>query len=173
MKDLKIWLLVLVAVLISGCTKEPRKTINFTKPILQTKVFPNSKIYVKFTNTSRVDSNLTTTFINNLKRDGYEVTTNENTADISIKGNLEYFRRSIIKNRDPFLEYCSPQSEFWGDCYDKRTNSYIYDASLTLLINSQATSINFISHKNINSLSTMLEIFNSEIYDSIISTLKR
>lgn len=168
MKNFKIWLLLPLIVFISGCVQ--KNSINFTNQLLQTKVLINSKIYAKFTNTSSVDSNLTAVFVDNLKRDGYRVVSSQSMADISIKGNLEYFRRTIIKDRDPFLEYC--MDTIWNDCYDKRTNSYVYDAQITLLINNEATTLNFISHKNINSLSTMMEIFNAEIYDSIISMLK-
>lgn len=168
MKNFKIWLLFLLVVFISGCVQ--KNSINFTNIALETRAFKDSKIYAKFRNTSSVDSNLTAVFVDNLRRDGYSVVSSESMADISIKGNLEYFRRTIIKDRDPFLEYCI--DTIWNDCYDKRTNSYVYDAQITLLINNEATTLNFISHKNINSLSTMMEIFNDEIYNSIISMLK-
>lgn len=173
----KFSFLLLLMLVFSGCVVDKsmyENRLNFSEP-LSIKITQNSKIYTKFTNTSTVDSNLNTSFRQNLTRDGYILTNDEKSADLVIKGNLEYFRRTIVKDRDPFLEYCTPRASFWGDCYDKRTNSYIYDASITLLVENKnqksTTALNFISKKNINSLSTMMEIFNNDVYDKIIKEL--
>ncbi|NLY03945.1 MAG: hypothetical protein GXZ15_03805 [Campylobacter sp.] len=182
--DIIVW--ALFVLLFCGCAVDESKyssVMNSTRLITLQNSPKNSKIFVKFTNTSRFDSNLTTDLSFKFANDGYEVVGDENLASVVIKGNLEYFRRNYIKDPDPFIYPgfgAAHRCRVWGECYDARTNSYIYDAEVSLLIRvddgvktkEYRTNLFYKSNININSASTMMDIFNQEIYDEILSYFK-
>ena len=62
------------------------------------------------------------------------------------------------------------------DYYSSVTNSYVYDAEISLQINIDGeiyeTNLYFQSDKNTNSTSTMMEILNTKISNQILNYLK-
>ncbi|CZE45816.1 complement resistance protein TraT [Campylobacter geochelonis] len=180
-----------------GCSIKPNLNegiIKTSEPIFINSASKNNKTYVKFTNTSNVDSNLTSALSLELSQNGYEVVGDEKLASIIINGNLNYFRRTYIKDPDPFASFGFGFSRgrwgsgvgvgfpfgYYDDDYDSRTNSYIYDAQLSLQIrindgkktDSYKTNLDYQSNKNINSISTMTDIFNHKIAKQILYYLK-
>lgn len=179
---------ILVAVFVAGCSSSTHRLnsgiISTSDPIFIDEIPKDRRVFASFDNTSGVDSNLTEAVNFYLQKDGYTLT-NEKNANIIIKGNLNYFRRAVIREIDPF----SGGFGFFGtgrrggmgigvglplfEGYDDR--NYIYDAQVSLLIrvkddkNSKdyKSNLNYQSDKNINSTSTMMDIFNYKIYKQI------
>lgn len=186
--------LIFISIFITGCatkTNLNQGIIKSSDPIFITTPLNKKSTYVKFTNSSTLDSNLTQAIEFELAKNGFKIVSNEAKANIIIKGNLNYFRRLQIKDPNVFLNFGfgsgfrragwgmgfgMPFGDFDDDYYDYRTNSYIYDGQLSLLVrvrdgikfNDYATNLNYQSDKNINSASTMNDIFNYKISKQIL-----
>ncbi len=153
MKNLNTLFFALLIILFldacAGKNSQNLGVVELSQPVFISE-FPTDKTaFVNFTNTSNFDSNLTKALSFNLQKAGYKLS-DENAANFVIKGNLNYFRRKIVKDQNPF--YGSVGFGFGGyrysgigvgmgfpvyfndDNYDYRTNSYIYDAQVSLLI---------------------------------------
>lgn len=194
------WLLSLVLLIFfSGCVVKdsPRAFIN-TEPLIIKNSPKNSKVYIRITDSSGAFENLLSyeseatqviskNLAKSLTQNGFEVVSeveSENRAvSIKIRGNLDYFRRDYIKDLNPFVlgsinffHHGIRREDALDDYISSATNSYIYDASFSLEIRVDGeiyrTILNLRSGKNINSSSTMIEIFADEISKEIIKYLK-
>ncbi|NLK67217.1 MAG: hypothetical protein GX282_07075 [Campylobacteraceae bacterium] len=181
-KQLFFLFLALVFIGCAGKTQLDRDIVQSSEAIFIDKKPKNNKAFVKFTNTSNLDSNLTEAISLNLANNGYEIVDDKELASTKIYGNLNYFRRTYIKDIDPFV-VSSINFRYRGyrrydildDYYSSTTNSYIYDAQISLLIDIDGekyqTNLNYQSDKNINSTSTAQDIFNAKISKQILGYL--
>lgn len=167
----------------AGKTYTDRSVVKSSKPIFIKNAPNNNSAYVNFTNTSSVDSNLTQAVSLNLAKNGYEIVSDKSEASTKIRGNLNFFRRNYIKDIDPFVVsginfryFGYDRLDALDDYYSSVTNSYVYDAEISLQINIDGeiyeTNLYFQSDKNINSTSTMMEILNTKISNQILNYLK-
>lgn len=179
----------------AGKNSQNLGVVELSQPVFISE-FPTDKTaFVNFTNTSNFDSNLTKALSFNLQKAGYKLS-DENAANFVIKGNLNYFRRKIVKDPNPF--YGSVGFGFGGyrysgigvgmgfpvyfndDDYDYRTNSYIYDAQVSLLIRIKnnentkdyTTNLNYQTGRNLNGTSSITDEFNAQISKIILQILK-
>ncbi|MCI6989601.1 MAG: hypothetical protein MR902_08645 [Campylobacter sp.] len=193
------WIVLLIfgVVGFSGCAN---KNVNLNEGIVRTSepLFigtkpKDNKVYVKFSDATGLDwgqvsasEKLSDDLRQKLLLNGYILTDEKQNASVIINGGINYFRRTIIKDRDPFLEFGMGRRWYYAgvgyydNFYDMRMNSYIYDAQISLSIGindgknikNYTTNLNYQSSKNINSLSTMLKIFSNKISNQIIYYLK-
>lgn len=177
---------IIMVLIFTGCasktTRLDRDIVKSSEAIFIDKKPKNNKAYVKFTNTSNLDSNLTQAVALNLANNGYEIVSDKSLASTKIYGNLNFFRRTYIKDVDPFV-VSSINFRYRGyrrydaldDYYSSVTNSYVYDAQTSLMIDidgaTYKTNLYYQSDKNINSTSTMQDIFNAKISRQILSYL--
>ncbi|NLY03946.1 MAG: hypothetical protein GXZ15_03810 [Campylobacter sp.] len=170
-------LLIIAIFMLVGCSSKlnlDQGIVKSSNPVFIEISPKNKKTYIEFTNSSRVDSNLTSSISEYLLNNGYDIVDKESLASIVLKGNLNYFRCMEVVEYD-WLGYQHYRGFGWhwhDDYYDKR---YIYDAEISLLIyikgdNKDArheTNLTFQSDKNLYSNSTITEIFNYQIYKRI------
>lgn len=197
----KFLILIFSSFLFFGCastsTQAPNGYMRTSAPIFL-KSKPSKKIaYVHFTNTSDfLDSDLNAVLSNDLRLRDYEITDDEKRAHLVLKGNINYFKRTIIPDVDPFAHRprfsfgfgfgtgfhhhhhsgfgFGVHDDFWDDDYYP-TNSYIYEGQLSLLVrvkngknfDDYSTNLDYRSGKNINSKSTINNEFNRKVIQQI------
>jgi len=195
----KVLIALFCALLFVGCASKSGTesgVIKTSNPIFLKSKPAKTTAFVNFTNTSEfLDSNLTEAVKLNLRAQGYHIVPEESLANLIIKGNLNYFRRTIYDDR---YYYGRPRFSFgfgfgrgwggrhhggWGfgmghDIYDyddDRTSSYIYDGQLSLLIrikngkkfDDYSTNLNYQSGRNVKSKSTISREFNDKVIQQI------
>lgn len=181
---------IFLAFVFCGCaskTSLDEGIIKSSNPIfLQTPIIAKN-VYVKFGNTSNLDSNLTQAVKMDLAKNGFSIIDNENFADLIIKGNLNYFRRNEKHSDDGVrfgfgFGFGSHHDSSWGvgssvgigdDDFDD--TSYIYDAQVSLLLRVKenkkfkdySTNLEYQSNKNLNSKTEMNDILNYKVCKQI------
>lgn len=182
----KYIIFIFLTFIFAGCAVNKnvdRDILKNSNPIFIQNTPKNNKIYVKFTNSSNAESNLTKAISLNLANNGYELVNDKSLASTKIRGNLNYFRRTYIKDIDPFV-VSSINFKYQGirredaldDYYSSVTNSYVYDGEVSLQIDIDGeiykTNLYYQSDKNINGTKTMMDIFNRKISKQILNYLK-
>lgn len=176
MKNLILILTILLS--LTGCSRSlnlNQGIVKSSQPIFIETKPTDKKTYVKFTNTSSVDSNLTASIKQYLAKSGYEIVGDEKLANIVIKGNLDYFRRREFYSYEPYYYWPS----FWGRryYYDDfyRDREYFYDAGVSLLLRvedeEEKTNLTFQHSRTLYSFGAITEILNYQIYKRILGYL--
>lgn len=192
--------LIFVSLIFIGCAGKNSQSVGIIKtsaPIFISEFPVEKTAFVNFTNTSEMDANLTEAVEFDLQKNGYEIVS-ENLANFVIKGNINYFRRVIVKDENPFFGSIGFGFGFGGfrhagigigtrfpfgylndDDYDYRTNSYIYDGQVSLLIRVKsgktykdyATNLNYQTGRNLNGPTSIKQKFNEKISQTILQIL--
>lgn len=170
-------LIFTILLTLTGCSRNlnlNQGIVKSSEPVfIQTKP-KNKKTYVKFTNTSNVDSNLTASLKNYLAKSGYEIVADENLATIVVKGNLDYFRRREIYTYEPYYPFWGRRWYYYDDFY--KDTEYIYDAGVLLLLRveneEEKTNLTFQHGGSLYSFSSITEILNYQIYKRVLGYLE-
>lgn len=166
-------ILLVVILSLTGCSRSVNLNqgiVKSSQPIFVENKPLNKKTYIKFTNTSNVDSNLTAALKDYFSKSGYEIVENENLASISIKGNLDYFSKKEVYTYPYHPMFFWGRRYYYDDFY--RDTEYIYDAGVSLLlriktsgkVDEYTTNLTFTHSGYLYSFGTITEILNYQIY---------
>lgn len=188
MRYVYILLLSLWIVLFSGCSTKgtPTLYLNSSAPIFITNLDANRTVFINFKNSSGHQNTLEETVRNKFTGKGFVFVTDKKYADIVILGDFMMIERVERKDPNVFFNFGYGFGSFGrrtsagigivfgdDDFYDRRTNHYIYKATVSLSITTkdkeQRTMLDVQSEKNIYSPSYILPFIEDKIATQILN----
>ena len=190
---IKIFICFLIAFIFVGCTGKgvPSLYMQTSSPIFITNLNKdaNQSVYINFKNSSNQQNTLEKSVRAKLEQKGFVSSGDIKNADIVILGDLMSFERLTVKDPNIFLNvgygfgsfgrrssvgmgvfFGDP---FYDDFYDRRTNSYVYRASVSLSIKTkereQRTVLNVQSDRNVYSPSYIMPFIEDKISTQILN----
>ena len=186
---IKIFICFLIAFIFVGCAGKgvPSLYMQTSSPIFITNLNKdaNQSVYINFKNSSNQQNTLEKSVRAKLKQKGFVSSGDIKNADIVILGDLMSFERLTVKDPNIFLNVgygfgsfgrrsSVGMGVFFGDpFYDRRTNSYVYRASVSLSIKTkereQRTVLNVQSDRNVYSPSYIMPFIEDKISTQILN----
>ena len=190
---IKIFICFLIAFIFVGCAGKgvPSLYMQTSSPIFITNLNKdaNQSVYINFKNSSNQQNTLEKSVRAKLEQRGFVSSGDIKNADIVILGDLMSFERLTVKDPNIFLNvgygfgsfgrrssvgmgvfFGDP---FYDDFYDRRTNSYVYRASVSLSIKTkereQRTVLNVQSDRNVYSPSYIMPFIEDKISTQILN----
>lgn len=185
----KILLFISMAFILVGCASKEQNLgyIQTSSPLFIQNMPTQKRLFVDFTNTSNVDTNLTQAVKLSLAKSGYEVVPMKEMANVIIRGNLNFFKRTTISNFENGGVSFGFGFGSWSDRFGFGVNSYpyniysnlVYNAQVSLLIEiknnktpkSYETNLNYQSPKGWDDINEVKAMFNKKIIEQIKSYL--
>lgn len=186
-----IFLALFVSIFFIGCaTSGPKSYINTSTPIFITDQPTNKNIYVNFKDIE--DNNLTLAVKNTLYDAGYHIATTEQSANVIIKGEVNYLRKNIVDSgTHGFVgvgfgtgrRYRHRRSGFMDFGISQRVypygGEYVYNGQVSLLMRMRSkngfenysTNLNFETEESNYSYESIKSIFNEKIAKKIVKYL--